>query len=152
MFFAEKEKENIPTWLRLLRPWVECGNYDFGFILDQSATAPPNIPITYSSSAIIATRMYVNPKTNGLHTCFWAQQPRVWFQAFPKISEQKLLMLLSLINGNIYRKVDKLLENGDWTHLVVASGKLVLQKKSIRHQLLKFWRVFEKSRCFLGSR
>ena len=54
------KKENIPTWLRLLRPWVECGNYDFGFILDQSATAPPNTPITYSSSASIASRVYVS--------------------------------------------------------------------------------------------
>ena len=52
------------------------------------------------------------------------QQPGVRFSAFPRI---RLLMLLRFFDGTAYNSGQRL-ENVNRTHLLPASGKLVLKK------------------------
>ena len=56
-------------------------------------------------------------------------------------NSQQLSMLLRLINGTAQRKVNSVLENVDRTHLVLASGKLVLKK--ILQDDIFFFSTFE---------
>ena len=61
--------------------------------------------------------------------------------SIPSIPVEKLSMLLRLINGTAQRKVNSVIENVDRTHLVLASGKLVLKK--ILQDDIFFFSTFE---------
>ena len=54
-------------------------------------------------------------------------QPRIQIPAFPIFFSDEFLMLLSLTDGTVLKSGQRL-DNVDQTHLVLASGKLVLQK------------------------
>ena len=71
-------------------------------------------------------------KHNGQKTCFRTQLPWVGFQAFPKKSSEKKFGHVAEVNQRCCLE-----ESGQWhesvdgTHLVLVTGKLVLQKKYI---------------------
>ena len=58
--------------------------------------------------------------------CFQTQLPRVWF---PDFTEEKIADAAEVNQLCCYEESGQRLENVDWTLLILASGKIVLQNK-----------------------
>ena len=59
---------------------------------------------------------------------FWTQLPRVQFPAFPQKSKEKIIEDVEFDKWTWSEEIRQWLENVYRTHLVLASGKPVLQK------------------------
>ena len=66
---------------------------------------------------------------NGKHNCFWNQLPLVRFPVFPyKNSTKKIADVTEVNQKRSLEESREWFETVDQTHLVLASGKQILQK------------------------
>ena len=72
------------------------------------------------------------------HSCFSLSSPRFDSQRSRKFFSKNFSMSPGFIDSAVRSKVDRGLENVHWTHLLLASGTLVVQKK-VGSQNSKFW-------------
>ena len=96
----------------------------------------------YSKGKHITRKIKLYRQSTEVAYLLLTQKPLVWFSAFPRTFH---LMLLRFIDGTAKNSAQRL-DNVNWTHLALASSKLVLQKS-----LQGSWRDIVKAWIFLAA-